>query len=378
MERIVDSQFGGLMKKLYRLLLSFLFLIPPSCNYNYHQGMKLEEEGRFEEANIEYHRAYTRSPNDKDFQEAHRRTSFATSDDLMKRYRKYLQEKKYDLAFRRLEQARVLTPREPDINGEMAKWYRILIAGRIDFKFQTLRNQVALSDKIALQVRINTFNPKRRLKADIDNQTHLFSVEDVLYDPPQNILMFYTLGAIGVNLANSGRFAGNAQGTSALAKSGSAKFFNRFQKFIDFRTPALVKIQGRLFIADNSPLQPVEQFYPIGSLRESNKEEYRYPSREIRYSLILGNDTIQVENSEEYIGFLPQILYMNRQNRRFFLDFGHLELYQAKVNGLWKFRRIIPEDREYLKDLKKRLLLNPYFYFREGGYLYRHRQSTDS
>ena len=358
------------MKKLYYLLLLLPFLLLQGCNYNYYQGSILEKEGRFEEANIEFHRAYTRSPNNEDFREAYLRTGAATAMDLMKRYRKYLKEKKYHLAFHRLEQARTLMPRDPEINREMKKWFRILIAGRIDFQFHTLRNRVPLADKMVLQARINTFNPNRPLKAAIDNRTRVFSVEDVLYDPPQNILMFYTLNSIGVNLITNNRFLKDTAGELTIEKLNRTVLSDQFQKFVDFRTPALVKIRGRLNMKEK-PLRPVDQMYPNDLIRKANNMQYAYPSREVRYSLRLDDDVVNVESSEGHISFLPQILYMNRKNRRFFLDFGHIEVLQIQASGLWKIRRIVSEERAYMKDLKKNLLLNPYFYFREGGYLFR-------
>ena len=363
------------MKELHCLLLSVLCLLAQSCNYHYYRGSILEREGRFEEANIEFHRAYTRSPNNRDFQDAYLRTSAATAADLMRRYRKYLEEKKYHLAFHRLEQARVLMPRDPEINLEKKKWYRILIAGRIDFTFHSLRNRVPLADEMVLQVRINTFHPNRSLTAAIDNRTRVFSVEDVLYDPPQNILMFYTLNSIGVHLSNKSRFLGNRTDGTAIAKLKGAISSDRFQKFVDFRTPALVKIRGRLKTEDK-PLLPVEDMYPKDAIRKANSMQYAYPSREIRYSLMLDGNGINVESSEGHISFLPQILYMNRKNRRFFLDFGHIELLQSRAGGLWKIKRIVSDTRPYMEDLKKNLLLNPYFFFREGGYPFRLAESS--
>ncbi len=358
------------MKKLFCLIILFLAAFTQSCNYHYYQGTKLEEEGRFEEANIEYHRAYTQSPDDDDFREAYRRTSVKTAEDLMERYQLYLKKKNFHLAFHRLEQARTLRPDNPEINLEMKKWHRVLIAGRIDFKFRTLRNQVPLSDQMILQVRLNTFNPNRQLEAAIDNQTYVFSVEDVLYDPPQNILMFYTINSIGVNLVNRSRFLGKSKVGGAVGKLKNSMSSSRYQKFVDFRTPVLVKIQGHLNTG-NSELLPVDQHYPIDLLKQANDSQFKYPAREIRYSLKLSENTIQVESTSGYIGFLPQMLYMNRQNRRIFLDFGHLELYQAKVGGLWSFRRIVSKDRTYLSDLRKNLLLNPYFYYRDGSFIFR-------
>lgn len=357
--------------------LSVFFLM--GCNYNYHQGKKLENQDRFEEANIEYHRAYTLSPEDESFKKAYQRTSAETSEDLFQRYKKYLKEKKYQLAFRRLEQALDLSPGNKDIQLEMSKWYRILIAGKVDFSFQSLKNHVPLSDYMYLEIHFNTPTPSKRLKAVIDNQTKTYFVEDVLYDPPQNLLMFYTLNSIGVRLENSKDILlptimtqeqiqkGGKGGTDAKAllrkKYGAAKF----QKFVDLRTPALVDIRGRLK-ANGNNLSPVENIYPFDVLKNANGDSYSYPVRGIRYILYMNEKEVRVKSSSGYIQFLPQIMYMNRKNKRIFLDFGHLEVLQKRSGGQWFFRRNVTKGREYLKELQKNIILDPYFYYKEGGY----------
>ncbi|MCP4754489.1 MAG: hypothetical protein GY866_26705 [Proteobacteria bacterium] len=340
------------VKSKYTLFFMFLGLSVwlQGCNYNYYRGLQLEEEGRYEEANIEFHRAYNRSPNTLKYQDAYLRTAVKTTEDLLNRYDRYVKEKKYFLAFRRLEQAQALTPDHPKIDREIKKWYRILVAGRVDLaQIKSLHNQIPLTDQIILEVRINTPNITRRLEAPVDYQTNTFNVEDILYDPPQNLLMMYSLNSIGVKLVD------NITGRE------------RFKKFVDFRTPVLVDVQGSLK-ASNPQLTSIDQFYPIEHLENDREKQYWYPSRGIRYMLKLDEKRIKVNSSVKHIDFLPQILYMNKKDRRYFLDFGHFQLSQKKTGGLWSFRRHISKNREYMLDLKKNLMLNPYFYFREGGY----------
>jgi len=321
------------------------------CNYNYHLGLELEKQGRFEEANIEFHRAYTQSPDDVDFKEAYLRTSQKTTEDLLLRYDKYLKEKKYSLAFRRLEQARTLSPKHPKIVQEQKRWYRILLAGKVDLvKIMSLQHQIPLTDQIALMVRINTPNVRRRLEAIVDNQTNTFSVEDMLYDPPQNILMLYSINSIGVSL---------------VSNSSHRK---QFKKFIDFRIPVLVDVQGSLRDKKHE-LTPVKEFYPVDALKGSSND-YWFPQRGIRYSLQMKQDAIYVSSSADSIDFLPHMLYMNKSDKRYFLDFGHYQLSQKKIGGLWYFRRTVQAEREYLAILQKKILLGTYFYYREGGYPY--------
>lgn len=335
------------------LLLSFsILLVTSGCNYNYYRGMELEEQGRYEEANIEFHRAYTSSPNDDDFQDAYRRTAVKTTEDLLERYESYVKEKKYRMAYKRLEKANTLTPDNPRVKEEMKKWYRILLAGKVDLvKLQAMNNQIPLTDQIVLEIRFNTPNITRRLEAPIDYQTNIFAVEDILYDPPQNLLMLYSINSIGVKLVNN-----------ATRRS-------QFKKFIDFRIPVLVDVQGELS-PNGSSLTSVDDFYPIGTDKNYQNPDFWYPAPGIRYSLQLNNSEIVVSSSNKKIDFLPQMLYINKADQRYFLDFGDLQLAQKKRGGLWTYRRVMTEDRGYLKELEKNLILHPYFYFREGGYPY--------
>lgn len=335
---------------LFGILITVLALSGQSCNYNYHQGLKLEELGRFEEANIEFHRAYTSSPEDADFREAYERTALKTTEDLLERYEKYRNEKQYLMAFRRLEKANSLTPNHPVVQEELKKWYRILLAGKVELvEIRAMNNQIPLTDQIILEIRFNTPNITKSLEAAIDYQTKTFSVEDILYDPPQNLLMLYSINSIGVKLVSS---------TTRQVQ---------FLKFIDFKIPVLVDVQGELN-SNQSTLSPVTDFYPYQLLSGQTDNSYWSPKPGVRFSLLLKNDRISVNSSVEQTDFLPQLLYINREDRRYFLDFGHLQLVQKKVGGAWTMRRHVTEAREYMQELRKNLILTPYFYFREGGY----------
>ena len=339
------------LKKTIGLILAFGLLFS-GCNYNYHTGLQLEAEGRFEEANIEFHRAYTRSPGNEKYKDAFHRTAQKTTEDMLIRYEQYVKEKKYAIAFRRLEQARTLSPNHPRIDLELRKWYRILIAGKLDLvQIKSLNNQIPLTDQIVLTVRINSPNVIRRLEAPVDYQTGTFYVEDILYDPPQDLLMMYSLNSIGVKLINNSTES------------------ERFMRFVDFKTPVLIEVRGDLKGNDKG-LMAVERFYPVAPLNQSNNGDFWYPSRGIRYALLLDETEIKVSSSANRIEFLPHMLYINKKERRYFLDFGNLQLSQKKTGGAWSYRRLIDHKRLYLKELQKIILLNTYFFYREGGYPY--------
>ena len=348
---------------LFLLLVSVLTL--QGCNYHYYQGQKLESQGRFEEANIEYHRAFTQTPTDDDFKVAYLRTADKVAIDLMERYDMHVKNKNYNLAYELLLKAQGLSPQNEKVVAEYPRWYRILLAGKVNFIFKSLKNQVPLSDEMELQIHFNTPNQGRKLIGKIDNQTQSFFIEDVLFDPPQNLLMFYTINAIGVNLISKAVVSGNLNAQARVSAFNS----RRFMKFIDLRTPALVKIDGHLSTDGQTPVS-IEEGFPADQIAAANSEQFNFSNREIRYSLSLKNKEVYVKSTSNYIHFLPQMLYMNKITNRMFLDFGEIEVYQPKMGGFWYFRRVVAESRKYLGDLKKNVLLKPYFYYKEGAYIF--------
>ncbi|MDH5559992.1 MAG: hypothetical protein OEY59_03965 [Deltaproteobacteria bacterium] len=322
-----------------------------SCNYNYHIARNLEKEKRYEEANIEYQRAFTRSPSNDNYKLGYLRTAKHTAESLLARYDNYLGQEKYKLAYQRLKQAQTLAPDHPKVNGELRKWYLVLLAGKIDFQFKTLKNQIPLTDRMILEIQFNTSNAKKKLTAQIDYQTRTFSVEDIVYDPNQDLshLMFYSINSIGVRLISQ---------TYSL---------NRYEKFIDFKAPLLKNMSGSLS-RNGDMLTPIRNQFSSGLTGLFNEGPFWYPSEGIQYSLEMDRNKILVQSEAENIDFLPQVLYMNRKNQRFFFDFGKLEIYQNRVGGLWSFRRAQGETREYIGKLKENLLLDPYLYYRDGAF----------
>jgi len=322
-----------------------------SCNYNYYQGQRLEKLGRFEEANIEYQRAYTSSPFDEDFRSAYQRTSERTSEDLLVRYQQYISEGLMDLAYARLQQAKNLTPNHPLVTQEERKWTKVLVAGKVNFSFKSLKRLVPLSDDMSLMIRINTSNPQKVLTGKIDNLTKTFAMEDVLYNVSQKDLIFYSLNSIGVG----------------LKKDGQQDI--RFVRFVDLKTPYPKDVNGSL-ISLGTKLQPVETVYPAKQLEEASSPTDWVGGRGLSYSLTLDKQEIQVLSSNGKIDYLPQLLYINNEERRIFIDFGIVHCFQRKLGGQWTFKREIDKERKYLEDLKHNLALSPYFFFREGAYAF--------
>ncbi|MDT8446268.1 MAG: hypothetical protein RRB13_05165 [bacterium] len=329
--------------------LSALLLLAASCNYNYYQGRELESKERFEEANLEYQRAYTASPGDDDFKEAYLRTAERTTEELLIRYQRYITEGKMDMAFARLEQAKSLTPDHPVVAQELRKWTRVLVAGKVEFEFESLKKMIPLADKMRLVVRLNTSDPRKTLLATIDNQNQTFAVEDVIYNVSQKDLIFYSINAIGAELQKRNERD------------------SRLIKFVDLRIPFPQDVQGSLSALDTSR-KPVEQIYPAGALAQAAAATPWRPQRDLSYRMNLQDNQIQVNSSNGEIDYLPQMLYVNSEDRRIFIDFGVLECSQKRQGGTWTFRRMASPEREYLADLKNNLIFSPYFYFREGAY----------
>jgi tetratricopeptide (TPR) repeat protein len=346
----VMTTWGRDRQVKWGICLVGLFLLIGGCSYHYHRGLELEAQGQFEEANIEFHRAYVQSPGNASYKTAYLRTAALTTEDLLERYDRYLRDKQYRLAYRRLEQAQGLTPDHPRIDEEMKRWFHVLLAGRIDLaEIQSLQHQIPLADRIELVIRLNTPNVIHRLEAPINYQNNTFSVEDILYDPPPNLLLMYSINAIGVKTSDN--------------RGGG----EQFRRFVDYKTPVLTDITGRLSATD-SEMIAVDSLYPADLLRRSISSRFLYPTRDIRYSLELDGSQIRVSSKDGDISYLPQLMYSNRRDRRYFLDFGHLVLSQQQIGGSWAIRRVVTDERDYLKDLQRNILLNTYFFYRDGGY----------
>ena len=334
------------MKKILILLLLTTFL--SSCSYNYWHGKELEEEGRIEEANIEYHKAYTNTPWINMYRESYLRTAKTTSADLMKRYANFLYLGKFKLAYDRLEKARSLDPENPEVLSELNKWTHVLLVGRIDLNFVSLHNQVPLSEEMDIQVIFNSPNPTELLKVKLNPQTKAFAIEDRIYNANIGLLMNYSIHSIGIRLMNS------------RPKS------DKYIKFVDFKRPVPAKIEGSLSPKGNQ-LQPVEGAYPLEKIKARNNSEFWFPRKGIEFTAKLSGDHIKVGKTKTF-DFLPQMMYLNQKDHRIMMDFGDLEIQQKRIGTSWGFRRNLKEKRQYLADIQKNILLQPFFSYREGAF----------
>jgi hypothetical protein len=141
----------------------------------------------------------------------------------------------------------------------------------------------------------------------------------------------------------------------------------QLKKFIDFKTPILTEVKGLLQMRGEN-LQAIDKQYPYQLISQSNSDNFEVPSQGGRYSVNLNGKMVKINSTNGNINFLPQMLYINKLNQRIFLDFGNLEVSQDEKKQIWSFRRVVKQERDYLIDLKKSILLTPYFYFREGAF----------
>ena len=214
------------------------------CNFNYGRGKALEAQNRWEEAAIEYHLAVIKDPDEPEFREALERANKIVARENFGIYRRYLAQKQFKKAYSRLLDS---TRQDPDFAPaklELKKWLRVLVAGQVRFEFPSIRRNLSLADEINLTVRLNTPNPGETIEAEINLETGTFFVEDLLYDRPQQMLTYYSLNALGV--------------TMVYGRGHARKFTSReFQRFINYRTPVLDGVEGKLSLSRAGALASV-------------------------------------------------------------------------------------------------------------------------
>ena len=88
-----------------RISILLLSILLSGCSFHYDQGRQLESEGRWEEAAIEYHRAFVEDSEDQDVIEALKRVNRRVALENIERYRDYLQKREYRKAFTCLKNA---------------------------------------------------------------------------------------------------------------------------------------------------------------------------------------------------------------------------------------------------------------------------------
>ncbi|MBI4081460.1 MAG: hypothetical protein HY423_02510 [Candidatus Lambdaproteobacteria bacterium] len=332
-------------------------LLAGGCSTNFAEGQALEAQNRWEEAAIAYHLAVVDDPKDPEFQLALDRANKRVAREGFERYRTYLAAKQFRKAYIRLVDAARRDPDHEPVQAELRKWMRVLVGGEVRFEFQSLQTNLSLADEIRLVVRLNTPNPGETIDAEIDLATGAFHVEDLLYDRPDELLTGYSINAIGVRLFHG--------------RNRNRQFTTReFIRFVNFRTPVMDGLSGKFSSRPDSPLSQVGRHR--ATIRDqAGLPRPAAPPANPHYSLQIEDHTIGVETAGGRSDFLPRFLYVNRQDRRVFVDFGRYSLSQEPESRRWDIGRLPIAGSGYFEELHRNVALQPYFFYRDGVFMFR-------
>ena len=89
------------------------------------------------------------------------------------------------------------------------------------------------------------------------------------------------------------------------------------------------------------------------------------PPRLVSYELQFDEDKIKVISSSERTEFAPQVLYINKSDKRANIDFGVSQLKMEDSNRKWSIRRkkYRTAEDDYYYRLSSNIALNRYFYY---------------
>ena len=334
-------------------LALILLLVITGCSLHYDTGKELESEGRYEEASIEYHRAFVDDPDDLEIQEALQRVHRKVAEENLVRYREYLEKKQYHKAFSRLQSILRQNPEIGEAQEELKHWTRILLTGKIEFEFKTIGMNLRLAEKMELQVHLNSPSGEL-LRGEVSYENGIFSVEDLLYKTPREKLSEYTLNTIGLEL--------HRRDSRGFTKE-------QFERFIYFRTLIPGSVEGRL----NGIIESVKRLQTSVLIcsKNQNRNSRIGSSRLVRYQMLLDENQIRILSSEKRREFAPEVLYLNSTSGRAFIDFGVLELKRDENRKKWSIRRktMVRNSDDYFTELSRNLALSRYFQY-EQAYRY--------
>jgi len=331
-------------------LAALLALGVSGCNLNYYEGRTREAQKRWEEAAIQYHLAHISSPDDPEYLEAYTRANQQVARENLTRYRQYLANKEFSKAYPRLVDASRQDPALTEARQEIAKWTRVLISGQVVLDFHTPQGVSAIADEIRLAVRFNTPNPGEVVEAEIDVDNGVFFVETLLYDRPDELLPFFSVNAIGLSLVQG--------------KTRVKQYTNReFVRFVNFRTPVLDAAPAPVTFATDGNLAPVLSRRPSAN-GEPGSQELWFPRVNPRYRMTVQGERILVSAEGGRSDFTPRFLYINKKDRRLFVDFGRYDVRQDGQGVQWGLRRLPVFPNDYMELLTRNVALQPYFYYR--------------
>ena len=337
-------------------LLACAACLLAGCSLNYMAGKLRESQNRWEEAAIQYHLAVVRDPADADYAEAYARAIKQVARENLARYKEYVANKEFAKAYNRLVDASRQDPTLEELAAEQAKWLRVLVSGQVQLDFKSVQANTNLADEIRLSVRLNTPNPGEVIEAEIDVDTGVFFVENLLYDRPNELLTYYTLNAIGVTLVQG--------------KTRSKQFSSKdFVRLVNFRVPALESPPSNLTFPGGDKLEPVAaQRRTLGE--DPWSEPVWAPQPSPRYRIDIDGGRLLVQSSVGRSDFTPRFLYVNKKDRRIFVDFGRYAVKQDEASRRWGLTRLSLASNDYFPKFSQNVALQPYFYFRDGILVY--------
>lgn len=356
----LSQQCAARPRRVHLLVLAGLAaaLVLTGCNFNYSRGKALEAANRWEEAAIEYHLAVIKDPDEPEFREALERANKVVARENFETYSRYLSQKQFKKAYSRLLDASRQDPGYAPAREELKKWLRVLVAGQVHFEFTSIRRNLSLADEINLTVRFNTPNPGETVEAEIDLNTGTFFVEDLLYERPQQMLAYYSINALGVSMVY-----GRGQARRFTTKE--------FQRFVNYRTPVLDNVQGRLSLTLGGELTAVQDHRAAIAISPPiNLTGFELPAANPHYSLRLSGESIEAESKGVAPNFTPRFLYLNKADRRMFVDFGRYEIRLESDRRKWAIRRRALRGDDYFPRFSQNIALRPYFFYREGVFTY--------
>jgi len=325
--------------------ISFFFA---NCSFHYDKGLQLEEEGRWEEAAIEYRIASLNNPDNLKISTALKRANLNVANENMQTYKRYLKKKQFRKAYPRLEAAISQNPQLSEARKEMKKWWHILITGKTEFEFNKLSSNLRLAEEMILQVKINTPTGDI-LTGNISSENGIFFIEDVIYKTDLMQLAEYTINSIGLKITR---------------KSSIGFIQDEFKKFINFREISPVKVSGVVRREHLKEPQHVLKHRPSLITERENFESW-YPKGLLTYELKFSKDSVKVISKSNRNEFAPSVLYINSLDRRVNLDFG---VYRLKMDDSLRKWSILRKSFQRLEDdyylvISTNLALNQYFFY---------------
>jgi len=181
------------------------------------------------------------------------------------------------------------------------------------------------------------------------------------------LLAYYTLNSIGVTLV---------QGRNRTRQFSSKDFV----RLVNFRSPALESAPSNLALPQGEALVPIaKQRAELGG--DPWNDVPWIPPTAPRYEIGVdpgcaqvksggGSVCLLVRSNSGRSDFTPRFLYVNKKDRRIFVDFGRYSVKQDETSRKWGLRRLSLASQDYFLQFSQNVALQPYFYYRDGIIVY--------